>query len=250
MKRIPDILKKAWHYLSLNFWNIVVLFFTFTFGWVLLYRFIPIPITYLMIQRSITDEGSLKYHWQDWENISPYVKVCALASEDQNLPFHYGVDLTAIDKAINFNKRGRKVFGASTITQQVAKNVFLFPKRSYLRKALEFYFALLIETIWPKERILEVYLNIAEMGTNAFGVQAAAKIYFGKSAANLSLKESSLIIACLPNPRKYNVKKPGTYVANRASEISSLFHQLDGKYYLRELYVHSEKSLYNFSKYK
>ena len=151
-----------------------------------------------MIKRSITDDGSLKYNWVSWDRMAPTIKVCAMASEDQNLPFHYGIDFNMIGKALQVNKSGRKTFGASTITQQVAKNVFLFPERSYIRKVLEMYFALLIETIWPKERILEVYLNIAEMGTLVFGVEAASQRYYKKSASRLNLRESAAIVASLP----------------------------------------------------
>jgi monofunctional glycosyltransferase len=250
MNKLKDYLASGWFWLRKNFLNIVVLFIVFTFGWVLLLRFVPVPFTYLMVKRSITDEGSLKYDWVSWDRISPAVKVCAMASEDQNLPFHYGIDFGMMGKALQVNKKGRKVFGASTITQQVAKNVFLFPERSYIRKGLEMYFALLIETLWPKERILEVYLNVAEMGTLVFGVESASQKYFKKPASRLSVRESAAIIASLPNPRKYNVANPGSYMQRRQSEIVSLYGQLDGTNYLRELYVHSEKSLYDFRKYK
>ena len=230
--------------------DIIVGFIILSLSWVLLLRFVPPPITILMITRCITDEGTLKYDWLPYSDISPYIKVCAMASEDQNLPFHYGLDIEAIGKAVSVNKKSKKTFGASTITQQVAKNVFLFPQRSYFRKILELYFSLLIETIWPKERIIESYLNVAEMGTLTFGVEAAAQKYYNKSASKLSLNESAAIIAVLPSPRKYSVKNPGTYVAGRKQEIVSLFYSLDGVQYLRELYVKSEKSLYDFSKYK
>jgi monofunctional glycosyltransferase len=232
------------------FWDAIVLWIVFSFGWVILYRFVPIPGTFLMVKRAITTEGDLYYSWADWHQISPYIKVCAMASEDQNLPFHYGMDIDAIGKAFAANARGRKTFGASTITQQVAKNAFLFPNRSYIRKAFELYFTFLIETLWPKERILEVYLNIAEMGDQIFGVEAAAKRYYGKSAAKLNLNESATIISVLPSPRKYNARNPGPYVSRRRGEIISLYNQLDGQRYLRELYIRSDRSLYDFRKYK
>lgn len=221
-----------------------------TVGWVLLYRLVSPPITMQMLTRMTKDEGELRYDYVSTNRISPYLKVCAMASEDQNLPFHSGMDIEAIQKAINVNKKGKKVFGASTISQQVAKNVFLFPQRSYIRKALEVYFTFWIETLWSKDKILEMYLNVAEMGTLVFGAEAAAQTFFKKPASKLSLKESAAIIAVLPNPRKYKVNNPGSYVANRQGEISKLFYSLDGTHYLRELYVKSEKSLYDFSKYK
>lgn len=219
-------------------------------GWVALYRFISPPITLLMATRIISDSGNFSYHYVDFNEISPYIKVCALASEDQNLPFHQGMDFEAISKAMRVNKKGKKIFGASTISQQVAKNAFLFPQRSFLRKGLELYFTILLETIWSKEKILEMYLNIAEMGTLIFGVEAAASSYFRKEAIKLSLKESAAIIAVLPNPRKYSVSAPGAFTANRKNEIVELFYSLDGSHYLRELYVKTDKSLYDFRNYK
>jgi monofunctional biosynthetic peptidoglycan transglycosylase len=251
VNKFKSIILKLWAYIKSKFWDIVVLFIVITVSWVLLYRFVPVPITYLMVQRSITDEGSLSYEWVDWNRISPAIKVCAMASEDQSLPFHYGLDFSMIENAMETNsKRKRKKFGASTITQQVAKNAFLFPQRSYIRKGLELYFAFLIETLWPKERILEVYLNIAEMGDLTFGVQSASKRFFGKPASQLNLQQSATIIACLPNPRKFDVKRPSGYIQKRANEIVSLYRQLDGTNYLRELYVKSDQSLYNFNKYR
>lgn len=222
----------------------------FSVCWVLLYNWVAPPLTVQMITRSILDEGSLKYTYTPYAKISPYVKVCAMASEDQNLPFHSGMDIAAIQKAMHVNRKGRKIFGASTISQQVAKNVFLFPQRSYIRKALELYFTLWIETLWTKEKILEMYLNVAETGTLTFGVDCAAQKYFRKSAAQLSLKESAAIVSVLPNPRKYNAANPGRYVADRQNEIVQLFYSLDGVQYLRELYVRADKSLYDFRKYK
>ncbi len=230
--------------------DFIVAFMVFSVVWVLVYRVVSPPITIQMLTRMAKDEGEFKYKYVSPSKISPYLQVCAMASEDQNLPFHSGMDIEAIRKAINVNKKGKKVFGASTISQQVAKNVFLFPQRSYIRKALEVYFTLWIETLWPKDKILEMYLNVAEMGTLVFGAEAAAQKYYGKSADKLTLKEAAAIIAVLPNPRNYKVKNPGNYVAGRTAEISKLYHSLDGQYYLRELYVRSENSLYDFSKYK
>jgi len=231
--------------------DIVVGFIVFSVAWVLLLRVFYPPITLLMVKRIIYgNEKGLAYTWKSTNEISPYIQVCAMASEDQNLPFHYGMDLEAIDKALNLNKKGKKVFGASTITQQVAKNVFLFPQRSYIRKGLELYFTLLIETLWTKQRTLEMYLNVAEMGDMIFGVEAAAQAYFKKPAQKLTLSESALIIAVLPNPIKYSVKKPGGYVSERQQQISSLYHSLDGMHYLRELYIKTDNSLYDFKKYK
>jgi monofunctional biosynthetic peptidoglycan transglycosylase len=230
--------------------DIIVCSISITVAWTLIYRIIPPPITLLMVTRVMTSEGKLSYKYVDESNISPYVKVCAMASEDQNLPFHSGMDIEAIRKALKVNQKSKKLYGASTISQQVAKNVFLFPQRSYIRKGLELYFTFLIETFWPKNKILEMYLNVAEMGEHIFGIEMAAKLYFGKSASQLSIKESAIIIAILPSPRKYSVRNPGNYVASRQSEIVSLYYSLDGNLYIRELYVKADKSLYDFSNYR
>jgi len=237
-------------WLKAKYKDIIVIFTVVTVGWVLLYRYISPPFTLLMLTRLVTDEGGFMYKPKSLADISPYLRVCAMASEDQNLPFHSGLDIEAIGKAIKVNSKGRKVFGASTISQQVAKNAFLFPQRSYVRKGLELYFTLLIETLWPKERILETYLNIAETGTLTFGAEAAAQKYFSRNAAGVSLQQAARIIAILPNPRKYNAKNPGPYVGSRQNEITELYYSLDGNNYLRELYVKADKSLYDFSKYK
>ena len=222
----------------------------FSFSWVLLYRVVNPPFTLLMLTRVFTTSGSLKYDYVTEDKISPFIMVCAMASEDQNLPFHSGMDLEAIKKAVAVNKKGRKLFGASTISQQVAKNVFLFPQRSYIRKGLELYFTFLIETLWTKDKILEMYLNVAEMGDLIFGVEMASRHYFNKSAAQLSVRESASIIAILPSPRKYSIKNPGNYVAGRQQEISELYYSLDGTQYIRELYVKADQSLYDFRKYR
>jgi monofunctional biosynthetic peptidoglycan transglycosylase len=244
------MLNKVTSWFKTYYKDVAVVLITFSVAWVQIYRFLNPPTTLTMLTRMTIDGGSLEYHFVNTNQISPFIKVCAMASEDQNLPFHSGIDFEAIQKAIHVNKKGKKVFGASTITQQVAKNVFLFPQRSYIRKALELYFTLWIETLWSKDKILEMYLNVAEMGTLVFGVEAAAQKYYSKPATKLNLRESASIIAILPNPRNYKIKNPGSYVASRQSEIQSLFRSLDGNFYLRELYVKSENSLYDFSKYK
>jgi monofunctional biosynthetic peptidoglycan transglycosylase len=247
---VSNRLRNIVAFLKSNLGNLLVIWVMLSVSFVLLYRFIPPFFTIQMVTRMILDKGDFTYTYVPYHKISPSLKVCAIAAEDQNFPFHYGVDVEAIEKAIKRNQKRRKTFGASTISQQVAKNVFLFPARNIFRKGLELYFTLLIETLWSKEKILEVYLNVAEMGTLTFGAQAASTKFFGKNAASLTLTESAAIIAALPNPRKYIVNKPKNYLAKRQRQIQSLYHQLDGSAYLRELNVRSEKSLYDFSKYR
>lgn len=161
--------------------------------------------------------------------MSPHIKLAVIASEDQLFADHNGFDWKSIEKAMAYNKRKpNRVRGASTISQQVAKNVFLWQGRSWLRKGLEVYFTFLIETMWSKERILELYLNISEMGPGIFGAEAAARQYFKKSAADLSRAESAMIAACLPNPKKYTVKPMSRYVSLRYPYILRQMNQLTG----------------------
>lgn len=227
-----------------------VIFIIISLFWVILYRFIPVPGTLLMVKRMITSEkeSSLEYVWTSWNAMTSFPKVSAMAAEDQMLPFHNGLDIASIQNAIEQGGK-KRMRGASTISQQVAKNVFLYPTRSFIRKAFELYFTLLIEAVWTKPRILEVYLNVAEMGDKVFGLGAAAKFHFNKPADKLSLGESALLIASLPNPLRYNASSPGGYLQKRKSQIIQLYHSLDGRYYLRELYVRQEKSLYDFKKF-
>lgn len=244
-------MSKIWSSVKRVFPDIVVIFFCISISWVILYRFMPVPGTLLMLKRVVTagNDKALSYTWTPWHEMTSFPKVCAMASEDQMLPFHNGLDIASIRDAID-NTGKKRMRGASTITQQVAKNAFLYPARSFIRKGFELYFTLLIEAVWTKRRILEVYLNIAETGQKTFGIGAAAREYFKKPAGKLTLGESALIIAALPNPLKYKVKAPGAYLQKRKSQITGLYHSLDGKYYLRELYVHAGKSLYDFKKYK
>lgn len=231
--------------------KIAVFLISVSLIWVLLYRFIPVPCTNLMLQRTFEDFtfNPVRYSWTAYDNMNDKIKVCALASEDQLFPFHWGVDISSMQSAI-FREGRKNIRGASTISQQVAKNAFLWPSRSYVRKLAELYFTVLIEALWTKERILEVYLNIAEMGDHIFGVKAASGYFFNKKPAELTLKNASLIISTLPNPVKYNAASPGLYVRRRSQQISYLYNTLDGPLYLREMYLRTSASLYDFRKYK
>ncbi|MEJ2883041.1 monofunctional biosynthetic peptidoglycan transglycosylase [Pedobacter sp. GR22-6] len=188
--------------------------------WVLVYRFVNPPITLLMIQRNMerNSEGKksrMDKKWVDFEDISDNMKRAAVSAEDQLFLKHLGFDLKAIEKAFAENKNSKKVKGGSTISQQTAKNVFLWPGRSWLRKGFEAYFTLLIELLWSKERILEVYLNVIEMGDGIYGAEAAAQSYFGKSCTKLSRSQAALIAACFPNPRRWTPRRPTQYIKHR-----------------------------------
>jgi monofunctional biosynthetic peptidoglycan transglycosylase len=161
--------------------------------------------------------------------MGPHIKLAVMAAEDQLFPDHDGFDIKAIKKALKHNeKHPNRTRGASTISQQVAKNVFLWQHGGYFRKGLEVYFTFMIEKIWSKEQILETYLNVAEMGKGIFGVQAAAKAYFNKDAKQLTRAEAAMIAACLPNPKKYTVKPLSRYVANRYDNILQQMNNLGG----------------------
>lgn len=188
--------------------------------WVLAYRFINPPITLLMVLRNIERKADgkpvkLEKKWVDFEDISDHMKRAAVSAEDQLFLKHVGFDVKAIEKAFETNKKGRKVKGGSTISQQTAKNVFLWPGRSWIRKGFEAYFTLLIEMMWNKERILEVYLNVIEMGDGIYGAEAASRAYYGKSCTRISRSQAALIAACFPNPRKWTPRNPTRYIRHR-----------------------------------
>ena len=189
----------------------------------LIYRVVPPPITVLMIERLFQGQG-LDYRWRPLSEISPALPRAAVAAEDARFCTHHGFDFQAMEKAMRQNERteargGSKIRGGSTISQQTAKNVFLWPGRSYLRKGLEAWYTVLIETIWGKRRIMEVYLNVAEMGPGVYGVQAAAERYFHEDAADLTPSQAAHLIAILPSPLKWKAVAPGRYVARRSQRI-------------------------------
>lgn len=202
----------------------LIFFFGTSIVFTLLYRFVNIPATPLMLIRVVENiaEGKKPSITKDWvhlKDISPNLVLAVIASEDNNFETHYGVDFKAIEKAQKLNKKGKKMRGASTITQQTAKNAFLWPARNYVRKGLELYFTGLIELFWGKERIMEVYLNVIEMGDGIYGAEAASQKYFKKPAKNLSRAEAAAIAAVLPNPRRWRPDKPTAYIAKKKSWI-------------------------------
>ena len=207
---------------------------------VLILRWVPPPGTALMVERKIESwvDGTpidLQRDWRPWEEIADDLKVAVIAGEDQRFPEHWGFDLAAIQAALAHNERGGSIRGASTLSQQVAKNLFLWSGRSWLRKGLEAWFTGLIEVLWPKQRILEVYLNSVEWDAGVFGAQAAARHHFDVSAANLSRQQASLLAAVLPNPRAWSASRPGPRIQRRANWIRQQSYQLGGSHYLDRL---------------
>ena len=199
--------------------RIFLILFIAQFVYIILLKWVDPPVTLTQLGSWITGHG-LKRDYVDRNEISPNAKLAVIASEDQLFVDHSGFDWKSIQKAMKYNEKkpGRKR-GGSTISQQVAKNVFLWQGRDFIRKGLEVYFTFMIEKIWGKKRILEVYLNVIEMGDGIFGIEKAANIYFNKTAATLSQQEAAMIAACLPNPKVYRVKPPSPYIADRSRKI-------------------------------
>ncbi len=188
---------------------------------VIVYRFVPPPVTFLMIQRMFEGKG-LDRKWIALDDMSPALPRAVIAAEDAKFCQHNGFDFSAMQKAMKNNeRRPSRIRGGSTISQQTAKNVFLWPQRSYVRKGLEAYFTVLIETIWGKKRIMEVYLNSIEMGPGIYGAEAAAQRYFRVSAADLSNAQAARMAAILPSPLKWKAAKPGPYVKRRSRKITA-----------------------------
>ena len=196
-------------------------------------RWLPVPVTAFMVQERIASRAAgtplhQRHAWVAWPRISRHAALAVIAAEDQNFLLHHGFDFHAIEKAVTDAQRGRRVRGASTISQQVAKNLFLWPGQSWLRKGLEAWFTVLIENLWPKRRILEVYLNSAQFGRGIWGVEAASRAYFGKQAAGLTAPEAALLAAVLPSPVRYRVVNPGPYVVRRQAWILGQMRRLGG----------------------
>ena len=230
-KPSTDWKSRVWRW----FYKSILYFFVGTILWVVVLKFVPVWLTPFMISRKIEaiadgKDSKIYSEWTSIENISKEAPLAVVSSEDQKFPEHWGFDFKAMYNAFRYNMRGKKIRGASTITQQVAKNVFLWQGRSYVRKGLEVYFSLLIELIWGKERILEVYLNVAETGPMTFGVEAASQRFFGHSANTLSRNEAAIIAAVLPNPIRFSIKNPSGYVNQRSNKIARQMRMLGRSY--------------------
>ncbi len=225
---VMDMKKKLFEFWSI-FWKTSVFLFAFSILLTVVYRFVPVPVTILMLQRcgeQVADGKpmTLKKDWIALEDVPNCMPLAVVASEDQNFLSHNGFDFQAIEKAMKYNEKQKKrkrpkTKGASTISQQTAKNVFLWPSRSWVRKGFEVYFTALIELLWSKERIIEVYLNVAEMGDGIYGVEAASQQYFHKPSSKITPQQAAMLAAVLPNPRKYNAGQPSAFVQKRQAWI-------------------------------
>lgn len=230
--------KRALRLIGVVALKVLLIFFLLSIISVFALKWIDPFTSSIMMQRKISsifssDESStIHYNWVNYDDISANAKLAVVAAEDQNFPYHFGFDIEQIGKAINESQKGRRLRGASTITQQVAKNLFLWNGKSFIRKGFEAYFTILIEAFWSKRRILEVYLNITEMGNMIFGIGAAGKKYFNRSAAKLTKEQAALIAAILPNPVKYSVTHPTKYMLKRKYWILNQMKSLGGKSYL------------------
>lgn len=196
-------------------------------------RWLPVPVTAFMLLDPAPPPRD--YRWTPWESISPQAALAVIAAEDQRFLLHSGFDFAAIDQALEAAERGRRLRGASTISQQLARNLFLWPGRSWPRKALEAWFTGWIELLWPKRRILEVYLNVAEFGPGVWGVEAASRRYFGRPAVRLNREQAALLAAVLPNPKRYRVAAPSAFVRQRQRWILGQMTALGGVAHLRAL---------------
>jgi monofunctional biosynthetic peptidoglycan transglycosylase len=212
-------------------WKVMLWFFGLSVVSVLIFKWVPVPFTPLMVTRIIEfkldgNDAIYSHKWVPLEEISPNLQKAVIASEDGNYLKHYGFDFNAMQKAFKNNTKGKRLKGGSTISQQTAKNVFLWQGRSYIRKGLEAYFTVLIELIWGKERIMEVYLNSIEMGNGVYGAQEAARHWYRKGAIDLTKKEAAGIAAILPNPRKYKASNSSSYINSRKVKIMRVMRHL------------------------
>jgi monofunctional glycosyltransferase len=228
------------------FLKLVLSLFLLSVAWVLLYRWVSPPATLHMLKRR-AEAGTaekpdpyINYRFVSLEEMSDQLPLAVVASEDQLFLVHSGFDFEAIFDAFQRNQKGGNIRGGSTISQQVAKNVFLWHGRSYLRKAVEAYFTFLIETLWGKQRIMEVYLNIAEMGDGVFGVEAASQQYFKKSAKDLGRQQAAMLAAVLPNPIKFSANRPSAYTLKRRYRIAREMRRLGGTAYISDILPEKE----------
>lgn len=230
--------RSRWRRIGRRCLFVLLALFLLTWLPVLVLRFLPPPTSAFMVERRIgaairgEHDFRLRYRWVPWSRIAPAAPLAMVAGEDQKFPFHHGFDLESIHDALSDADHGERLRGASTISQQTAKNLFLWNGRSFLRKGIEAYFTVLIEATWPKRRILEVYANIAELGDGIYGVEAAAQTYWGEHASQLDARQAALLAAVLPDPRRLHANRPSAYVQRRAAWIERQMAQLGGVSYV------------------
>ncbi|MGO1892494.1 MAG: monofunctional biosynthetic peptidoglycan transglycosylase [Luteimonas sp.] len=218
-----------------------VLLVAFSVLQVLVLRFVDPPLSMVMVEHRVAAwidgdrDFRIRYRWRDMDRIAPALPLAVIAAEDQRFASHRGFDLEAIEKAREQHARGGRLRGASTISQQTAKNVFLWSGRSWVRKGMEAWYTVLMELLWPKQRILEMYVNVAEFGDGVYGAQAAAQAFFGTDADALSQAQAARLAAVLPSPRRYSASSPGPYVQRRTGQIQRQMRQIGGESYLEQL---------------
>ena len=221
-------------------WRGALGFVVLSVALVLLFRFVPPPGSMVMVERKVqswinSEPIDIQRQWRSWEQLSSNAKLAVISAEDQRFPQHRGFDFVEMRRAWEASRDGERLRGASTLSQQTAKNVFLWSGRSWVRKGLEAWFTLLIETLWGKQRILEVYLNVAEWDTGVFGLEAAANHYFGASGSALTERQASLLAAILPNPRNRSASRPDAQVERRSQWIRQQMRNLGGTSFLERL---------------
>lgn len=239
-RRSPASKQRWWVRIGRGLWKATWIFLAGSLLLVLILRWLPLPTSSVIVQNWVKASwagagATVRYDWTAYPAISPHAALAVIAAEDQRFPVHHGFDLVEIQDALEDREEGKPLRGASTISQQVAKNLFLWSGRSFVRKGLEAWFTVLLELLWSKERILEVYLNIAEFGDYTFGVEAASRRFFGKPAARLTADEAARLAAVLPNPLRYRADKPSGYVLKRQRWIERQMGQLGGVAYLDKL---------------
>ncbi len=238
-RRTPPPKRSLLARIGWGLWTAARIFVLASLLLVLALRWMPLPVSSVMAQNWLraawSDGAMIRHQWMPYENISPYAALAVIAGEDQRFPQHDGFDLVEMRQVLDNMEAGRPARGASTLSQQVAKNLFLWSGRDWVRKGLEAWFTVLLELLWSKQRILEVYLNIAEFGEYTFGAEAASRQFFNKPAAQLTAREAARLAAVLPNPRRYRVDRPSIYVLKRQRWIERQMRQLGGTAYLDRL---------------
>ena len=237
---LDRVLRRCLRLLWRLVWRGALGFVVLSVALVLLFRFVPPPGSMVMVERKVqswinSEPIDIQRQWRSWENLSSNAKLAVIAAEDQRFPQHRGFDFVEMRRAWEASRDGERLRGASTLSQQTAKNVFLWSGRSWVRKGLEAWFTLLIETLWGKQRILEVYLNVAEWDTGVFGLEAAANHYFGASGSALTERQASLLAAILPNPRNRSASRPDAQVERRSQWIRQQMRNLGGTSFLERL---------------